>query len=36
VSFQRRNCIILLSDMLQSSNEFEFEHLRRMPPSGVD
>jgi hypothetical protein len=27
------NCLILLSDMLQSSKELEFEHLRRMPSS---
>jgi hypothetical protein len=25
------NCLILLSDMLQSSKDLEFEHLRRMP-----
>jgi hypothetical protein len=31
---QKGNCLILLSDMLQSSKEFEFEHLLRMPQSG--
>lgn len=29
----KRNELILLSDMLQSSKEFEFEHLKRMPPA---
>lgn len=29
----KRNELIVLSDMLQSSKEFEFEHLKRMPPS---
>ena len=29
-----RNELIVLSDMLQSSKEFEFEHLKRMPPPG--
>jgi hypothetical protein len=28
----KRNELIVLSDMLQSSKEFEFEHLKRMPP----
>lgn len=28
----KRNELIALSDMLQSSKEFEFEHLKRMPP----
>lgn len=31
VSPQKHNCLIVLSDMLQSSKEFEFEHLQRMP-----
>jgi len=30
----KRNVLIILSDMLQSSREFEFEHLKRMPPPG--
>jgi hypothetical protein len=30
---ETHNCLVLLSDMLQSSKEFEFEHLRRMPSS---
>jgi hypothetical protein len=34
VTPQKRNCLILLSDMLQSSRDFEFEHLQRMPHSG--
>lgn len=29
----KRNELIVLSDMLQSSKEFEFEHLKRMPSS---
>ncbi len=29
----KRNELIVLSDMLQSSKEFEFEHLKRMPPA---
>jgi hypothetical protein len=33
LSPETHNCLVLLSDMLQSSNEFEFEHLRRMPSS---
>lgn len=28
----KRNELIVLSDMLQSSKEFDFEHLKRMPP----
>jgi hypothetical protein len=33
MSPETHNCLILLSDMLQSSKEFEFEHLRRLPNS---
>lgn len=33
ISTERHNCLILLSDMLQSSRDFEFEHLRRLPPT---
>jgi hypothetical protein len=33
LSPESHNCLVLLSDMLQSSKEFEFEHLRRMPSS---
>jgi hypothetical protein len=33
MSPETHNCLVLLSDMLQSSKEFEFEHLRRMPSS---
>jgi len=32
ISPDRHNCLVLLSDMLQSSKELEFEHLRRIPP----
>jgi hypothetical protein len=34
VSEGKRNVLVILSDMLQSSREFEFEHLKRMPPRG--
>jgi hypothetical protein len=34
VSEGKRNVLVILSDMLQSSREFEFEHLKRMPPPG--
>lgn len=34
ISDAKRNQLLILSDMLQSSKEFEFEHLRRMPPPG--
>lgn len=34
ISDGKRNEMIFLSDMLQSSKEFEFEHLKRMPPPG--
>ena len=30
----KRNVLIILSEMLQSSKEFEFERLKRMPPPG--
>jgi hypothetical protein len=33
MSPETHNCLILLSDMLQSSKEFEFEHLRHLPNS---
>jgi hypothetical protein len=33
LSPETHNCLVVLSDMLQSSSEFEFEHLRRMPSS---
>lgn len=32
IAHDRRNAIVILSDMLQSDKEFEFEHLQRMPP----
>jgi hypothetical protein len=34
ISSERRNVVVLLSDMLQSDSRFEFEHLRRMPSAG--
>ena len=34
ISEGKRNELVILSDMLQSSKEFEFEHLKRMPPPG--
>jgi hypothetical protein len=34
ISDAKRNQLLILSDMLQSSKEFEFEHLKRMPPPG--
>jgi hypothetical protein len=33
LSPETHSCLVLLSDMLQSSKDFEFEHLRRMPNS---
>lgn len=32
ISDDKKNELIILSDMLQSSQEFEFEHLKHMPP----
>ena len=34
ISSGKRNLLVLLSDMLQSDTQFEFEHLSRMPPTG--
>jgi hypothetical protein len=32
ISEGKRNVLVILSDMLQSSKDLEFEHLKRMPP----
>jgi hypothetical protein len=34
ISDGKRNELIILSDMIQSSKDFEFEHLKRMPSPG--